>query len=257
MAAKSVLVLKDNAGVALPPSLVGPRGPAILEVWFPGQEDGNIVADLLFGRTSPSGKLPVTVPFIGKGFLDQATPAQFPGLTGADGKAQTVTYSEQLAIGYRWYDANASGDCALAGGRNPCVAFPFGHGLSYTGFTTGKPRLAYDAASKTWRATARVTNTGKLAGAEVVQVYVSLPPAADALGTRQPPKRLVGFSRIELASGASGEAGITIDPTASNHPLGVWNAAERKWTIPSGQFKVWVGRSSAQRDLALAGTIRR
>jgi beta-glucosidase len=257
MAAKFVLVLKDNAGVALPPALVGPRGPAILEVWFPGQEDGNIVADLLFGRTNPSGKLPVTIPFVGKGFLDRTTAAQFPGVTGSDGKSQTVTYSEQLAIGYRWYDSNAGGTCAQAGGRNPCVAFPFGHGLSYTSFRAGKPRLGFDTVSKTWRATTRVTNTGKVAGAEVVQVYLSLPTAANAIGLRQPPKRLVGFRKIELAPGASGEVSVTIDPSASNHPLGVWNEAAREWTIPAGQFKVWVGRSSAPRDLALAGTIRR
>ena len=251
MAAKSVLVLKDNAGVALPPALVGPRGPAILEAWFPGQEDGNIVADLLFGRSNPSGKLPVTIPYVGKGFLDQVTASQFPGVAGPDGKGQTVTYSEQRAIGYRWYDSNASGTCTPTAGRNPCVAFPFGHGLSYTSFAIGTPRLSFDAASGTWRASARVTNTGNLAGAEVVQVYLSLPAV-----TRQPPKRLVGFQRITLARGASSEVSVTIDPNASNHPLGVWSATENKWTIPAGLFKVWVGRSSAPRDLALAGTIR-
>jgi beta-glucosidase len=257
MSAKSVLVLKDNAGVALPAALVGSRGPAILEVWFPGQEDGNIVADLLLGRTNPSGKLPVTIPFIGKGFLDRATASQFPGMTGADGQSQTVTYSEQLAIGYRWYDSNAGGTCPRTGNGNPCVAFPFGHGLSYTSFSTGKPSLAYDAASKTWRATMRVTNAGRLKGAEVVQVYLSLPPAADTPGLRQPPKRLVGFRKIELAPGASEEVSVTIDPSASNHPLGIWNTAENKWTVPAGLFKVWVGRSSDPRDIALAGTIRR
>lgn len=257
MTAKSVLVLKDNAGVALPPALIGPRGPAILEVWFPGQEDGNIVADLLFGRTNPSGRLPVTIPFIGKGFLDRATAAQFPGVAGADGKRQTVTYSEQLAIGYRWYDLNAGGNCAVKRGSNPCVAFPFGHGLSYTSFAVASPRLRFDTATKNWHATTRVTNTGKRAGAEVVQVYLSLPQGANAMGVRQPPKRLVGFGRIALAPGASGEVSITIDPSASNHPFGIWNAAERKWVVPTGQFKVWLGRSSAPRDLALAGTIQR
>jgi len=257
MAAKSVLVLKDNAGVALPAMLVGPRGPAILEAWFPGQEDGDIVADLLFGGANPSGKLPVTIPFVGKGFLEHSTAAQFPGVTGTDGKSQTVTYSEQLAIGYRWYDANASGTCVRMQGKNPCVAFPFGHGLSYTSFTTGKPRLAYDASSQRWRATLRVSNTGIWSGAEVVQVYLSLPPSANAIGLRQPPKRLVGFGKIELAPGASGEVGVTIDPSASNHPLGVWNTATRQWSSPRGLFKVWVGRSSDAHDLALAGTIQR
>jgi beta-glucosidase len=237
--------------------LVGPRGPAILEAWFPGQEDGDIVADLLFGRANPSGRLPVTIPFVGKGFLDHTTASQFPGVQGAEGKLQTVTYTEQLAIGYRWYDANASGSCARMQGKNPCVAFPFGHGLSYTNFATGKPRLAYDAASKSWRATLHVSNSGMRAGAEVVQVYLSLPAAANALGLRQPPKRLVGFGKIELAPGASGEVSVTIDPSASNHSLGVWNSATRQWSIPAGLFKVWVGRSSDARDLALAGTFRR
>uniref|UniRef100_UPI00260333E7 glycoside hydrolase family 3 protein n=1 Tax=uncultured Sphingorhabdus sp. TaxID=1686106 RepID=UPI00260333E7 len=79
MAAKSVLVLKDNAGVSLPASLLGKKGPAILESWFPGQEDGNIVADVLFGKVNPSGKLPVTFPVAGKAFLDSIKTDQFPG----------------------------------------------------------------------------------------------------------------------------------------------------------------------------------
>jgi beta-glucosidase len=257
MAAKSVLVLKDNAGVALPSALVGPRGPAVLEVWFPGQEDGNIVADLLFGKANPSGKLPVTFPFTGKGFLDRTSASQFPGIAGGDGKSQTVTYSEQLAIGYRWYDANASGNCAVAAGKNPCVAFPFGHGLSYTSFSVGAPKLSQDGAKGIWRATARVTNTGKRVGAEVVQVYLSLPASANAVGAKQPPKRLVGFGRIELAPGASGDVSIAIDPAASNHPMNVWDERAGKWVVPQGSFTVWIGRSSAPRDLVRAGVILR
>ena len=257
MAAKSVLLLKDNAGVAMPAALVGPQGPAIVEAWFPGQEDGNIVADVLFGKTNPSGKLPVTFPLAGKGFLDRIATSQFPGVISSDGKQQTVTYSEQLAIGYRWYDANLGGNCTVRGGRNACVAFPFGHGLSYTSFSVTAPRLARNAASNTWRATARVTNTGKRPGAEVIQVYLSLPPSANAIGAKQPPKRLVGFQRIELAPGASGEVAIQIDPAVSNHPLSVWNERERKWIIPKGTFNLWLGRSSSPRDLVRAGTIRR
>lgn len=257
MAAKSVLVLKDNAGVALPAALVGPKGPAILETWFPGQEDGNIVADVLFGTVNPSGKLPVTVPYEGRGFLDAVKPSQFPGTISADGKVQTVTYSERLGIGYRWYDLNASGTCAEQAGRNPCVAFPFGHGLSYTSFAVAKPGLRFDAASGTWQAAARVTNTGKLAGTEVVQVYLSLPASASSLGAKQPPRRLVGFGRVELAPGASGEVAVTIDPKATNHPLSVWDEVKGQWVVPTGRFDVWLGRSSSRKDLVLAGSFER
>jgi beta-glucosidase len=257
MAAKSVLVLKDNAGVSLPMSLVGPKGPAILEAWFPGQEDGNIVADVLFGRTNPSGKLPVTFPIAGKGFLDKVAVSQFPGEISSDGKQQTVTYSEQLAMGYRWYDANAGGKCAVKAGKNACVAFPFGHGLSYSSFKVAKPTLAMDTGGKSWRATARVTNSGQRSSAEVVQVYLSLPASANAVGAKQPPKRLVGFQRIELAPGASGDVTVAIDPEASNHPMSVWDERQRKWTIPQGAFTVWLGRSSSPRDLVRAGTISR
>ena len=257
MAAKSVLVLKDNAGVAMPASLVGSGGPAIVEVWFPGQEDGNIVADVLFGRVNPSGKLPVTFPRVGKGFLDSIKPGQFPGELAADSKTQTVKYSEQLAIGYRWYDANVSGGCAVRAGRNPCVAFPFGHGLSYTTFAFGQPTLVRDPKSGSWRARLRVTNTGKRAGAEVVQVYVSLPSSANAVGAVQPPRRLVGFKRIELASGASGVAEVVIDPAASNHPLSVWDERKHKWVMPAGRYTIWAGRSSSPADLVRAGFITR
>ena len=257
MAAKSVLVLKDNAGVALPASLVGSQGPAIVETWFPGQEDGNIVADVLFGKVNPSGKLPVTFPLLGKGFLDHVKTAQFPGAIAADGKTQTVSYAEQLAIGYRWYDANISGNCAVRDGRNPCVAFPFGHGLSYTTFSVKAPGLVVDPKTGGWRATARVTNTGKRAGAEVVQVYLTLPPSADAVGAKQPPKRLVAFQRVELAPGETRPVEIAVDPASSNHPMSVWDEKAHAWTIPSGSFTVWIGRSSAPVDLAKAGVITR
>ncbi|MEJ5979259.1 glycoside hydrolase family 3 C-terminal domain-containing protein [Novosphingobium sp. PS1R-30] len=257
LARKAVLVLKDNASLAMDAALVGPQGPAILEVWFPGQEDGNIVADLLFGAKDPAGKLPVTFPYAGKGFLDVIKPSQFPGTADADGKGSTVEYSEKLAIGYRWYDANVSGACTPVEGRNPCVAFPFGHGLSYTSFAVGKRALSFDRSQKVWRVSARVTNTGKRKGGEVLQAYLSLPASASVIGAPQPPKRLVGFQRVELAPGSSKTVTITIDPEASNHPLGVWSEADGKWVAPTGEYTVWLGTSSSPADLAAAGRFTR
>ena len=255
MVQKTALVLKDSAGVAMDAALVGAAGPAILEVWFPGQEDGNIVADLLFGVKNPSGKLPVSFPFVGKGFLDSVTPDQFPGVISADGKTQTVTYSEKLHMGYRWYDANISGQCAVVNGANPCVAFPFGHGLSYTTFNVATPSLVNT--DGVYEISTTVTNTGKVKGSEVVQVYLALPESANGLGVVQPPKRLVGFQKVELAPGASKQVVVKVDPAASNHPLSVWNQASKSWKIPSGQYAVHVGKSSAPKDLGKAITFTR
>lgn len=230
MTQKTALVLKDNAGVAMDPALVGANGPAILETWFPGQEDGNIVADLVFGKVNPSGKLPVTMPFVGQGFLDNlaADQTQFPGKLLSDNATNVVEYSEGLNIGYRWYDAN-----------DKTPAFPFGHGLSYTTFDVGSPTVAKNGSKYDVKVT--VKNTGAKTGSEVVQVYVGLPAAP---GYKQPPKRLVGFSKVELAAGASKEVTLTIDPAASNHPLSYWNTNTNLWTTPKGTFKVYVGNSS-------------
>jgi beta-glucosidase len=213
------------------PALVGAAGPAILEVWFPGQEDGHIVADLLFGVKNPSGKLPVTFPFVGQGFLDGLTAAQFPGVLSGDGVTNTVEYTEMLNIGYRWYDAN-----------NVTPAFAFGHGLSYTTFSVTSPSVAANAGKYDVKAT--VTNTGSKTGSEVVQVYVTLPAGADSVGAPQPPRRLVGFKKVELAAGASQEVTITIDPAASNHPLSVWSTTFNLWITPAGTYTVSVGNSS-------------
>jgi beta-glucosidase len=256
MAQKTVLVLKDNASAAIDPVLLGAQGPSILEAWFPGEEDGNIVADLLLGRANPSGRLPVTFPVAGKGFLDAVSARQFPGVPDAAGLL-TVTYSEKLNIGYRWYDANANGQCATVAGRNPCVAFPFGYGLSYTQFRLSAPKLSFDAGTGTYHATITVTNLGSRAGSDVVQAYMALPPSANALGATQPPRRLVGFEKVTLPPGAAKAVSITIDPAASNHPLGVWSEARKGWVIPAGVYTVLVGQSSAGNDLVEAGTFDR
>lgn len=249
---KTTLVLKDNAGVAMDPDLVGTHGPAILEAWLPGQEDGNIVADLLFGIVNPSGKSPVTYPFAGKGFLDHATPLQYPGQV-VNGQ-QTVEYTERLNMGYRWYDSNVSGECPTAtDGSNPCVAFPFGHGLSYTDFDVSHVRVTPPVSNgaKPIKVQALVANTGDVAGAEVVQVYVGLPRTAG-----EPPKRLVAFEKVRLQPGEKKYVQLEIDPAASHHPLSVWDAAADRWTTPEGDVTVHVGTTSADTELAKTITIR-
>jgi beta-glucosidase len=238
---KTALVLKDNAGVPIPARWLGSRGPAMLEVWFPGQEDGNIVADLLLGIYNPSGKLPVTFPIEGQGFMETVSPRQYPGIMDVQGIPH-VEYSEQLQIGYRWYDAD-----------NKQPAFAFGHGLSYTRFAIDVPRLHRPINSHgAYRVEATVHNTGDRAGAEVMQVYLSVPSGS---GLPQPPKRLVGFHKLLLEPGASERVSIEIDPAASHHPLSVWDTSRKAFVTPPGVYKVWVGNASNR--LVSAGTFER
>jgi beta-glucosidase len=240
MVAKTALVLKDNAGVAMDPALLGAGGPAILEVWFPGQEDGHIVADLLFGVVNPSGKSPVTFPKAGQGFMDWAStdPSVFPGIRNVAGQPD-VQYKEGLNIGYRWYDAN---------GITP--AFPFGHGLSYTTFSMSGLSVTPKMADGTQPISIEffLENTGTRAGAEVPQLYLGLP-----FQTGEPPKRLVAFDKVWLNPGERTKVKLTIDPAASNHPLSVWNSGTGNWSTVPGFYPLYLGRSSA--DIALRGTL--
>jgi beta-glucosidase len=241
MHAKTALVLKDNAGVPVPARWLGTRGPAMLEAWFPGQEDGHIVADLLLGVHNPSGKLPVTFPVEGQGFMETVSPRQYPGVMDAQGTPQ-VDYSEQLQVGYRWYDTNR---------KQP--AFAFGHGLSYTTFAIEAPRLQPPASNgAAYRVEATVRNTGDRAGAEVMQVYLSVPSGA---GLRQPPKRLVGFRKVVLEPGANERVTIDLDPAASHHPLSVWDTSRKAFVVPPGVYTVWVGNASDR--LVSAGKFER
>ena len=240
MAAKTALVLKDNAGVAMDPVLLGAGGPAILEVWFPGQEDGHIVADLLFGVKNPSGKLPVTFPKVGQGFMDwvKTDPSVYPGVKNLVGQPE-VEYKEGLNIGYRWYEAK---------GVTP--AFPFGHGLSYTTFSmsnlTVTPKIS--DGTQPIRIQFVLQNTGGRAGAEVPQLYLGFP---SAIG--EPPKRLVAFAKVQLDPGEMTNVQLTIDPAATNHPLSYWDSNSNNWNIANGFYPIYVGSSSG--NIALRGTI--
>lgn len=224
----TVVVLK-NGGPVLLPWL--DKVPAVLEAWYPGQEDGNIVANLLLGIDNPSGKLPITFPSKEREAAN-ATPAQWPGIDpdGAGPLPLTATYSEGLEMGYRWYDA-----------ENIKPLFAFGHGLSYTNFKISKLSISQKSndGTKPFQVSVFVKNTGTVAGAEVPQVYLGLPESAN-----QPPKRLVGFKKVWLAPGEEKQVTITIDPAASNHPLSIWDTDADAWKTVPGIYKVLVGNSS-------------
>lgn len=249
---RTVVVLKDNASAILPWI---EEVPAVLEAWFPGQMDGDIIARLLFGLATPSGKLPVTFPRAERD-LPVGTPRQWPGVDSAGTPAKVVDptatmglaagggpymveYSERLEIGYRWFDAR---------GIDPL--FPFGHGLSYTTFQLSDLEVTPRVSDGTQSIRVRVTveNTGVRRGAEVPQVYLGLPAS-----TGEPPKRLVGFEKVWLEPGEQRRVEITIDPGASHHPLSTWDAAGQGWVTADGAYSVYVGRSSA--DLPLRDTV--
>ncbi len=230
---KTVLVLKDGDPVLMPWVR---EVPAILEAWIPGEEDGNVVANLLFGLAIPSGKLPITYP-VSKADTPTSTVRRYPGIKikSPDSNGNVIPqvyYSEGLEMGYRWYDAQ---------GIKPL--FAFGHGLSYTEFKMSKLVITPKTTdgTKPIRVSFFVKNTGKVAGAEVPQVYLGLPK-----GAKEPPKRLVGFKKIWLKPGEERQVTITIDPTAANHPLSIWDTGANKWKTALGQYKVYTGHASDQ-----------
>jgi len=233
---KTVLVLKDGDPVLMPWI---DQVPAVLEAWNPGQEDGNIVANLLFGVANPSGKLPVTYPKLASD-TPTSTPDRYPGIT-VDG-FPTVYYSEGLQVGYRWYDA-----------QNIEPRFPFGFGLSYTEFSISK----LEATPKTTDGTKPlevqffVQNTGQRAGAEVAQVYLGFPSVAG-----EPPKRLVAFEKVWLEPGEKKKVQLIVDPAATSHPLGIFDSDAQQWKVVDGDYQVYVGNSSANIVLSDSITVR-
>jgi beta-glucosidase len=221
----TIVVAKSGAPILMPWI---DQVPAVVEAWYPGEEDGNAVAHVLFGNVNPSGKLPITFPKA-DGDVPAHTPEQYPGVNG------TATYSEGLKVGYRWYDS-----------QGIAPLFPFGYGLSYTTFkfsnlTVNPPRLS---ASIQITVTADVTNTGKRTGAEVAQVYVAFPQAAG-----EPPRQLKGFEKVSLKPGQTKTVTFKLGPRA----FSMWDTAHQRWTTVAGQYGIAVGDSS--RDLPLQGSV--
>ena len=223
----TVVVVDAGAPVTMP--WLG-RVAAVVDAWYPGESNGTALASVLYGRTNPSGHLPVTFPQ-DLSQVPAATPAQFPGVNG------TVEYSEGLNVGYRWYDA-----------RSITPLFPFGYGLSYTTFRFSNLRVsgARVRSDGTVRVgvSARVTNTGRVSGTDVVQLYLRDPAAAG-----EPPRQLKGFTKVALRPRQSAVVRFTLDA----HDLSYWSDAANGWVLPRGGFGVYVGDSSALAGLPLRG----
>lgn len=233
--AKTTVVLSVPGAVLLPWSHeVG----AILTNFLPGQQAGNAIADVLFGAVNPSGKLPITFP--NKENETNFSPAQWPGLPNTSMPAVAV-YSEKLLVGYRYYDAH---------GIDFDTGFPFGHGLSYTTFaysSSPPPPAGRDGSAPPlgvgYNGSFVLTNTGKVAGAEVAQMYLAFPPQAG-----EPPKVLRRFKKVALQPGAS--ATVEFDPLVA-FDFSVWDTtgAVHGWKVVPGDYTVMIGTSS--RDLPL------
>lgn len=207
---------------------------AVLEAWYPGQNGGPAIADLLFGKTNPSGKLPITFPASVNDLPRPVIPAPPDSTTPF-----AVNYFEGFNVGYKWYDSQ---------GLTPL--FRFGFGLSYTTFSFSNPSLLNNlaAGNPNIQVTFTVTNTGSVAGAEVGQLYLGMPAA---LG--EPPKRLIGWKKVTLSPGAAQTVTIEVDENDSSHPLSWWNESTGAWTLAPGTYTVWLGDSSSAPSLITVG----
>jgi beta-glucosidase len=217
---------------------------SVVDAWYPGESNGTALGAVLFGTVDPSGHLPVTFPE-DLSQVPASSPAQFPGVNGK------VLYSEGTNVGYRYYD-----------GHNKTPMFPFGYGLSYTNFSYSHlvitPQQVDNTASNPGPTSCRcngqstrevtvsatVTNTGKVAGSDVAQLYLGDPASAG-----EPPRQLKGFQKVTLRPGQS----TTVRFDLTGHDLSYWNTAANGWVVPRGRYGVYVGDSSALAGLPLRG----
>jgi beta-glucosidase len=226
---RTIVVLANSGPVTMPwlPSV-----PAVVETYFGGQAVGTALAEVLWGRVNPTGKLPTSYPS-----SETATP---PGITSpwAGSTNLDVVYSEGLGVGYRGYQK---------AGITPL--FPFGFGLSYTTYAYSGVAVSQAPDGKV-KVTFNVSNTGSVRGSEVAQVYVGLPSS-----TGEPPRRLVGFTRITLVPWQTSQGTVTIDPADGTNPLGWFDATSNSWQIAHGTYPVYVGASSS--DIRLTSSFVR
>jgi beta-glucosidase len=194
--------------------------PVILQAWYQGQEAGHALADVLFGKHSPGGKLPTTFP---KRLEDNPSFPSWPG------KNMESVYSEGLFMGYRYYDTH---------GVEPL--FPFGHGLSYTTFKYGKPTISSATLTETTEKlllSVSVTNVGDVSGYEIVQAYVRDPESR----LTRPKKELKAFDKLYLQPGETRDAEMVFDKFSG----GYYDDSIQSWIAEQGRFEILIGASSA------------
>jgi beta-glucosidase len=212
---RTVVILNAGAPVTMP-WLEDVAG--LVEAYYPGQENGNAVANVLLGKVNPSGKLPITFP---KRLEDN------PAFINASYRgSREVFYGEGIFVGYRFYDKKF---------LEPL--FPFGFGLSYTTFAYSKPKSPKKVkAGQPLEVSVTVTNTGKVAGKEIVQLYV----ADKSSSLPRPPKELKGFVKLELQPGESQVVGFKLDQRA----LSFYDPYKKQWVAEPGEFELLIGASS-------------
>ena len=229
-AANPKLVVVNISGNAVAMPWID-RVPAVVQDWYIGSEAGHSLADVLSGAVNPSGKLPFTFA-VAMEDGPIKTEVQYPGIPSGKSMAgmdiMHEEYTEGLYVGYRWYDA-----------RQVKPLFPFGHGLSYTTFSYGEPKVSKPSMTSSSKVTVSVpvTNTGSVAGAEVVQFYVSDPEAS----VDRPVKELKGFAKVLLEPGETKTVSVDLDRSA----LSYFDAARHEWVAEPGRFDVLVGSSSS------------
>ena len=226
----TIVVLNTSQPVALP---WVEKVKAVLEMWWPGDEGGLATANLLAGKTSPAGRLPVTW---GKSLADYAaTDPKHPerSMKGVDGK---TTYSEGVNVGYRWFDKEKI---------DPL--FAFGHGLSYTKFEYSDLKVEKKADGGL-EVKVHIKNTGSVDSDEVPQVYLSAPSEIPA-GVQFPVRALAAFDRVHLKAGEAKTVTLNVAP----RQLQYWSTADGKWETAAGKRTLSVGASS--RDLRVEQAI--
>ncbi|HMH66181.1 MAG TPA: glycoside hydrolase family 3 C-terminal domain-containing protein [Rhizomicrobium sp.] len=209
------IVVLETGGPVLMPWLN--KTAAVLEAWYPGIKGADAIADILFGDVNPSGKLPITFP----ASLAQTPHPVLDGLFDYDGRMHVNYDVEGSDVGYRWFDRK---------GLTPL--FPFGFGLSYTSFRYDDLQLRSEG--NTIHASFTVTNTGNRAGRDTPQLYVT------ARGKTKG-QRLIGWSNVDLAPGASIKVSVDADPRL----LADWSTPRQRWQVPAGRYDVTVNASSA------------
>ena len=221
------IVLLRTPGAHTMPWLA--HADAVLQMWYPGQEEGNAEAALLFGDVSPSGKLPVT---FGKqrGDYPGTEEKDFPGI---DGK---VAYAEGIFVGYRYFERQGT-----------APLFPFGFGMSYTKFEYSDLQISLETMGEkdTLEVTYTLTNTGHIAGAEVSQLYLG----DEESSVERPGKELKGFHKSFLQPGES----QSVSHNIAARDLSFWDVRSQDWKAEAGRFHILVGASSA--DIRLEAVI--